>query len=67
MTFILILFAIALVAYEHLVTLKYEIDFLWRGKRNTATWIFLFNRYFLLVFVSFTSVPFSPQASYRRS
>lgn len=53
----------ALVAYEHLITLKYEVNFLCGRKWSAATWIFVMNRYLLLAYVSFSSAPFSPQVS----
>ena len=43
--------SIALVCFEHLLTLKYEVDFLRTRKVSAATWIFLSNRYLLLGFV----------------
>lgn len=50
-------------AYEHLITLKYELDILRRRKWGATTWIFMFNRYLLLANVVFSNAPISPQAS----
>ncbi len=54
---------IALVVYEHLVTLRFEKELLWRRNWSAATWIFVFNRYLLLADVLFLIVPFGSQAS----
>ena len=54
---------IALVFYDHLITVKYEADFLRNRKTSAAAWIFLSNRYLLLAWALVNIVPFSPQAS----
>ena len=56
--------AVALVIYEHLVLLKYEVEFLWTRKWSAVTWIFLLNRYFLLTNVLFAISPALPQVSH---
>lgn len=56
-----LIYVLALVGYEHLVTLRYEIDFLWKRKWSSATWIFLTNRYLMLVRVIFQSSPTLPK------
>lgn len=53
----------ALVVYDYILTLKYEIDLLWRQKWSTAAWIFVLNRYLLLVYAVFALAPVSPQVS----
>lgn len=53
----------ALVCFEHLITLKYEIDFLWRRKWTATTWIFIFNRYLLLANVVSLNIPIDAQVS----
>ena len=59
-----ILYTTALVIYEHLVLLKYDIEFLWRRKWSAVTWIFVFNRYLLLATVLFSISPAVPQVSH---
>lgn len=55
--------AIALVCYEHFITFKYELDFLWNRKWSAATWIFVINRYFLLADIVYAATPISAQVS----
>ena len=55
---------IALVAYEHIITVKYDMDFLFRKKWSASTWILVFNRYSLLATVLFIITPTTPQVSY---
>ena len=55
------MYATALVFYEFIITLKYEVDFVWKKRWSTATWIFVSNRYLMLVNVVSFLVPFSPQ------
>lgn len=51
----------ALGFYEYLITLEYEIDFLWRRRWTAATWIFQLNRYSTLAYAITTIAPYSPQ------
>lgn len=55
----------ALVFYEHLITLKHEIDFFIRRKWSTATWILICNRYLMVANVLFLALPALPQVSDR--
>ncbi|KAJ3556853.1 hypothetical protein NM688_g1795 [Phlebia brevispora] len=55
-------FIAALAAYEYLVTLEYEYEFGWRRKWTASTWLFIVNRYMLLVNVIASAVPDSAQA-----
>ena len=41
----------ALLAYEHLLTWKDELDLVWRRKMGIVSWIFLANRAILAAFV----------------
>lgn len=51
----------ALVFYDHLITFKYEIEFLWRRKWSTSTWIFVYNRYSVIAEILFEVVPIDSQ------
>ncbi|KAJ3540512.1 hypothetical protein NM688_g6218 [Phlebia brevispora] len=48
-------------AYEFIITLPSEYDFVWRRKWTGATWLFLANRYALLAVIVEATVPFSYQ------
>ncbi|KAJ3553075.1 hypothetical protein NM688_g3812 [Phlebia brevispora] len=54
--------ALALAAYEHVITLESEYEFVWRRKWTVATWLFIANRYTLLACVIFQSAPYSAQS-----
>ncbi|KAJ3536879.1 hypothetical protein NM688_g6776 [Phlebia brevispora] len=51
--------ALTVVAYEYVITLRHEYEFVWRRKWTGATWLFLANRYTLLAVCFIISVPFS--------
>lgn len=53
----------ALVVYDYIITLKYEVDLLWRKKWSAAAWIFLLNRYLLLAYAISAVTPWGPQVS----
>ncbi|KAJ3553605.1 hypothetical protein NM688_g3517 [Phlebia brevispora] len=36
--------ALTMISYEYLVTFRYEVEFIWRRRWSTATWLFLTNR-----------------------
>ncbi|KAJ3558742.1 hypothetical protein NM688_g742 [Phlebia brevispora] len=55
--------ALALAAYEHIITFKYEHEFLWRRKWTAATWLFIANRYALLISIVIQSIPYNAQVS----
>lgn len=57
----IILSILALVCFEHLITFKYEIDFLRKRKWSTAIWIFFINRYQLIATVVVSVTPSSAQ------
>ena len=52
-----------IVFYEHLITLKYEADFLRSRRKSAATWIFLSNRYLLISRALILMAPISPRVS----
>ena len=52
-----------IIFYEHLVTLKYEADFLRSRRKSAATWLFLSNRYLLIARALSSIAPISPQVS----
>ncbi|KIO32112.1 hypothetical protein M407DRAFT_215933 [Tulasnella calospora MUT 4182] len=41
----LILAGFVILLYDHFLTIKEEIEFVWRRPKNLISWIFLFNRY----------------------
>ncbi|KAJ3554875.1 hypothetical protein NM688_g2883 [Phlebia brevispora] len=47
----------ALIAYEYLITLQYEYEYLWQRKWTAATWLFLANRYLMLAFIIEVAAP----------
>lgn len=53
----------ALVLYDYIITLKHEVDLLWRKKWSIAAWIFVLNRYLLLAYAVSTVTPWGPQVS----
>ena len=52
--------AVALVAYEHLLTFDQALKVIWRRKWSGATLLFFLNRYLLLLTVIFTALPDTP-------
>ena len=43
---------VVIVGYDYILTLKGEIDYVWRRKLSGATVIFFVNRYFLIAAVA---------------
>ncbi|KAJ3545482.1 hypothetical protein NM688_g5621 [Phlebia brevispora] len=58
-----------LVCFEYLVTLKHEVQMLWKGmyRRTSVSWLFFANRYVLLLSVIISITPSSPQVQQRGS
>ncbi|KAJ7661093.1 hypothetical protein B0H17DRAFT_1212373 [Mycena rosella] len=57
----MILGALALVAYDHLITFQDEVEFMWTGGIWTTNTVYLWNRYFTLISLSYdASVMLSP-------
>ncbi len=50
-------FAIALVAYEYLLSIDQEVALIWRRKWTGATWLFATNRYLLIANVVVAVLP----------
>ena len=52
------LFIIACVCYEHIFTFKHEVAIAWhRRKWSGSTWLFMINRYLLLLQLIWTLLP----------
>ncbi|KAH8094712.1 hypothetical protein BXZ70DRAFT_1010002 [Cristinia sonorae] len=50
--------AIALLGYDHFVTLDREVTYIWSArKNNVAFYLYVFNRFFALTYLIFDSVP----------
>ncbi|KAJ3557930.1 hypothetical protein NM688_g1208 [Phlebia brevispora] len=56
--------ALALAAYEHIITLQNECEFLLRRRWTAATWLLIANRYTLLGNLIAQSVPYSAQVPF---
>jgi len=53
--------AIALLVFDHLITLDLEIDLVWRHNKQRRTFfLYIFNRFFALVYLIFDSVSLTP-------
>lgn len=48
-----VLVSLTVVGYEYLTTLADEVEFVWKRKWNTASWLFIFMRYWTFVTVIF--------------
>ncbi|OBZ79808.1 hypothetical protein A0H81_01303 [Grifola frondosa] len=56
--------ALALLAYDILLTLDLEVKHIWpQSKRRPAFWFYVYNRLFALFYLIFDSIPLSPNAS----
>ncbi|KAJ3553448.1 hypothetical protein NM688_g3608 [Phlebia brevispora] len=53
--------ALTMISYEYAVTFRYEVEFIWRRRWSTSTWLFLANRYLLVANVIIQAAPFSAQ------
>ncbi|KAJ3545074.1 hypothetical protein NM688_g5670 [Phlebia brevispora] len=56
----------ALVGYEYMITIRYEHEFVWKRKWNAATFLFLVNRYVLLLEIVVQTLPFTPNPFWPR-
>ncbi|KAJ7748197.1 hypothetical protein DFH07DRAFT_830423 [Mycena maculata] len=57
----MILGALSLVAYDHLITLEDEVELMWSSRICTTNVVYLWNRYFTLISLSYdASVMLSP-------
>jgi len=53
--------AIALLAFDHLITLDLEIDLVWKhNKKRLPFFLYIFNRFFALIYLAFDSVSLTP-------
>ncbi|KAF7333721.1 hypothetical protein MVEN_02328500 [Mycena venus] len=60
----MILAALSLVAYDHIITFQDEVELMWKSSIHTTNVIYLWNRYFtLLALLIDTSVMLSPYKS----
>ncbi|KAJ3542644.1 hypothetical protein NM688_g5951 [Phlebia brevispora] len=57
--------ALALIVYEHTITLPYEYKSLWQRKWTAATLLFIANRYSLLASIAMQAMPVNAQHSHR--
>lgn len=55
--------AVAVLCYELLITFRYEYEFVWHRRWSGVTWLFLSNRYLILVLVVLEAMPWSAQVS----
>lgn len=53
----------ALAAYEYVITFQQEVSMLWRRRWSAVTWLFVLNRYLLMIVTVCTVVPTSAQVS----
>ncbi|KAJ3554683.1 hypothetical protein NM688_g2980 [Phlebia brevispora] len=53
--------ALGLAAYEYMITLEHEYEFVWRRKWTPATWLFVTNRYILLTSIALQAMRVSAQ------
>ncbi|TBU37840.1 hypothetical protein BD309DRAFT_973131 [Dichomitus squalens] len=52
--------ALALLVYDHLVTLDLEAELVWtQSKRSRVIWLYIFNRFFPLVWLVLDMIPFT--------
>ncbi|TBU21656.1 hypothetical protein BD311DRAFT_771802 [Dichomitus squalens] len=52
--------ALALLVYDHLVTLDLEAELVWtQSKRSRVVWLYIFNRFFPLVWLVLDMIPFT--------
>ncbi|OBZ72630.1 hypothetical protein A0H81_07681 [Grifola frondosa] len=52
--------AIAVLVYDHMLTLDLEIDLIWsQSKSRPAFWLYAFNRFFALLWLIFDNIPFT--------
>ncbi|KAJ7278684.1 hypothetical protein C8J57DRAFT_1573263 [Mycena rebaudengoi] len=57
----MILGALALVAYDHLITFEDEVELMWKSRICTTSVVYLWNRYFTLIALSYdASVMLAP-------
>lgn len=47
----------ALAVYELLITIGGEVEFVWKRKRTFGSWLFIINRYLLLVYTIVLPIP----------
>ncbi|KAJ7723791.1 hypothetical protein B0H16DRAFT_1698864 [Mycena metata] len=60
----MILGALTLVAYDHLITLDNEVELMWKSRIHTTNFVYLWNRYFtLIVLICDASVMLNPYQS----
>ncbi|KAI0265945.1 hypothetical protein BC834DRAFT_877078 [Gloeopeniophorella convolvens] len=53
--------ALGLIAYDHFISLDAEVEVVWKQKkRSWGTWLYIFNRFFPLIWLSLDTVPFAP-------
>ncbi|KAI0317213.1 hypothetical protein OF83DRAFT_1283573 [Amylostereum chailletii] len=53
--------ALGLLAYDHFITLDVEVEVVWKqSKRPWTFWLYVFNRFFPLIWLSLDLVPFAP-------
>ncbi|PSR79351.1 hypothetical protein PHLCEN_2v7073 [Hermanssonia centrifuga] len=48
---------LALVAYEYVLTINQEIAMIWRRRWTLVTWLFMANRYLMIVLIIWDVVP----------
>ncbi|KAJ3552739.1 hypothetical protein NM688_g3995 [Phlebia brevispora] len=56
--------ALALAAYEHIVTFRHEYEFLCQRKWSAATWLLIVNRYTMLAAIIVQATPRSAQSAF---
>ncbi|KAI0264141.1 hypothetical protein BC834DRAFT_883779 [Gloeopeniophorella convolvens] len=53
--------ALGLIAYDHFISIDAEVEVVWKQKkRSWSTWLYIFNRFFPLIWLSLDTVPFAP-------
>ncbi|KAI0264143.1 hypothetical protein BC834DRAFT_970878 [Gloeopeniophorella convolvens] len=53
--------ALGLLAYDHFISIDAEVEVVWQQRKgNWSTWLYIFNRFFPLIFLSLDTVPFAP-------
>lgn len=60
---LLILSLQAIATYEYVFMLNNERIIVWKRRRTTATWLFIFNRYLMIVIATVHFAPYRNQAS----
>ncbi|THH00541.1 hypothetical protein EW026_g2018 [Hermanssonia centrifuga] len=46
-----------LIVYEYVITLRHEVGMMWQMKHTGATWLFILNRYLMLVNITVQCLP----------